>query len=221
MLDDAVPRASAQVHARVARVLWVAAGPQHPAQERAILALSSHIASEAPSIAAVAPGEGRRLHDAARQAYHSRRHVPEAFDLALKAFGANPNDPEIAGHLAFLHLKVVPYQPERARQLALYALGLRKDPYPTFRFDDWTTFAVASALTGRHVEARHALYATVALARDTDRVCRALLGAVSSYGDRLRDPVEAMVERLHRQGRAGDTTYCSWLSDRMAGARLQ
>ena len=78
----------------------MAAGAWHPAQERAILALSSNIAGD-PIAAETRPGEARRLHDAARQAYQLRHHIPEAFDFAVKAFGANPGDAEIAGHLAF------------------------------------------------------------------------------------------------------------------------
>ena len=84
------------------------------------------------------------------------------------------------------------------------------------RFDDWTTFAVASALSGRHTDARHALYATLVLARDTDRVCRSMLGALASYGERLRDPVEAMLDRLQSRGRGEESAYCNWLSGRLA-----
>jgi hypothetical protein len=222
LLEDVVPHTSAQVHARVARVLRISADVPNVLQQRAILVAASGIAAGTPLVLNdLSPGEGRRLHTAARNAYQLRHHIPEAFDLALKAFGANPNDPEIAGHLAFLHLKVVPHQPERARQLALHALGLRKEPYPATRFDDWTTFAVASALTGRTPDAANALAAALVLARDTDRVCRSMLGALASYGERLRQPVEAMLDRLQVLGRADEFAYCGWLSGRMARARYQ
>jgi hypothetical protein len=204
----------------VARVLRIAADMPNSVRQRAILVASSGIAAGMPQILSDTPAdEGRRLHMAARNAYQVRHHVPDAFDLALKAFGANPNDPEIAGHLAFLHIKVVPNQPERGRQLALHALGHRKEPYPTTRFDDWTTFAVASALTGRTPDAAYALAAVLVLARDTDRVCRSMLGALASFGEPLRLPVEDMVDRLQRQGRADEAGYCSWLSGRMAKTR--
>jgi len=184
------------------------------------VATSAGIATDVRFVARdIAPREARRLHEEARQAYWSRRHVPEAFDLELKAFGANPNDPEIAGHLAFLHLKLLPAQPERARQLALHAIGMRNAQYPSGRADDWTTFAIASALTGRQVDARHALYASLALTRNLDRSCRTALGALATFGDRMREPVEALLYRLHAQGRADDSPYCVWPPSRTAGSR--
>lgn len=167
----------------------------------------------------IAPREARRLHEEARQAYWSRRHVPEAFDLELKAFGANPNDPEIAGTLAFLHLKLVPAQPERARQLAMHAIGMRNAQYPAGRTDDWMTFAIASALTGRQADARHALYASHALSRNLDRSCRTALGALATFGNRMREPVEALLLRLHEQGRADDSPNCVWPPNDFAGSR--
>jgi len=151
-LASVVPRTAAQAQAQIARVLRLAANAHHPAQERAVIdaALFAGIASDGSFVAhEIAPREARRLHEEARQAYWSRRHAPEAFELELKAFGANPNDPEIAGYLAFLHLKLLPAQPERARQLALHAIGTRNSQNPTGRADDWMTFAIASALTGR------------------------------------------------------------------------
>jgi hypothetical protein len=222
MLASVVPRTSAHSHAQIARVLWAAANAHHPAQERAVIdvAMSAGIAADGSFVAReIAPREARRLHEEARQAYWSRRHLPEAFDLELKAFGANSNDPEIAGNLAFLHLKVHPMQPERSRQLALHAIGMRNAQYPTGRADDWMTFAIASALTGRQMDARHAFYATLALTRNLDRTCRIALGALATYGERMREPVEALLNRLHAQGRADDSPYCEWSSSRIVGSR--
>ena len=134
MLASVVPRTSAQAHAQISRVMWFAANAHHPAQERAVIDAVTSVATDvAFATREIAPREARRLHEEARQAYWSRRHVPEALDLALKAFGANPNDPEIAGNLAFLHLKVLPTQPERARQLVLHAIGMRSAQYSTGR----------------------------------------------------------------------------------------
>jgi len=219
-LASVVPRTSAEVQAQIARVLWFAANAHHPAQERAVIdaAAATGVAFIAREIA---PREARRLHEEARHAYWSRRHVPEALDLELKAFGANPNDPEIAGNLAFLHLKLLPAQPERARQLALHAIGMRNAQYPAGRTDDWTTFAIASALTGRQSDARHALYASLALSRNLDRSCRTALGALATFGHRMREPVEALMLRLHAQGRADDSPYCAWPPSGLAGSRYQ
>jgi hypothetical protein len=205
-LADAVPRAASTVQSRIDRVLWSAAAPAHPAQDRAILDAARVTGGDVAFVSGEAPGEARRLHDEARRAYRVRRHVPEAFDLAMKAFGANPADADVAGHLAFLHLRMLPSQPERARQLALYALGLGGAATPA-RSDDWTTFAVASALTGRTADARHALYASAVLSRDAERTCRAALSALATYGDRLREPVESLLQRMQRRG--DDASGCT------------
>ena len=205
-LADALPRASSTLQSRIDRVLWSAAAAAHPAQDRAIIDAARAAGDDVAFVSGDAPGEARRLHDEARRAYRVRRHVPEAFDLAMKAFGANPGDADVAGHLAFLHLRMLPSQPERARQLALYALGLGGAATPA-RSDDWTTFAVASALTGRAADARHALYASAVLSRDAERTCRSALAALATYGDRLREPVESLLQRMQRRG--DDASGCA------------
>lgn len=221
-LAETVPRSAAHAHAQIARVLWTGANAHHPAQERAVLeaAYSTGMATEGLFLAReVAASHAKRLNEEARQAFWSRRQIPEAFDLQLKAFGANPNDPEITGNLALLHLKLDPPQPERARQLALHAIAVRGPQHRTGRVEDWTTFAIASALTGREADAKHALYVSLALTRNLDRSCRAALGALAIYGERLREPVEAMLFRLHSQGRGDESPYCAWPPDRIAGWR--
>ena len=97
--------------------------------------------------------EAKRLYGQALHAYWTRRNPSEAFDLQLKAFGADPRDPEIAGNLAFLYLKVNPVQPEAARLLALHAIAVRGTRFRTGRLEDWNTYAIASALTGRDADA--------------------------------------------------------------------
>ena len=155
------------------------------------------------------------------QAYWVRRNVAEAFDLSLKAFGANPSDPEVAGNLAFLHLRVNPVQPEMARQLALHAIAVRGSRYRTGRLEDWNTYALASALTGRDVDARNAMYVTVALAGSVERNCKAGLSAIANYGERVREPVEAMLYRIHSLGRAYESPYCAWPPNWAVGMRRQ
>ena len=208
ILENIVPRTSAQSQAQVSRVLLIAASAYRPDQDRGVIA-----AAATPGVANdvafmprhFAPLDARRWHEEARRAFWWRRDVPEALDLALVAFGANPYDPEIAGFLAYLYMKVLPAQPDRARQLALHAIGMRNSQYQTGRSEDWMTFAIASALTGRETDARYGFYALVALTRNPDLACHTALGALASYGERLREPVDALLYRLQQQGRSDDS----------------
>jgi hypothetical protein len=224
LLVDVVPSHSTKAYLKVARILSTAARPTSPPQQAAVLALANGVSDAAETMRLdvdVSPADARRLHAQARHAYGTRRHLRDAFEFALKAFGANPNDAEIAGHLAFLHLKLAPVHAERARQLALHAIALRTDRYPAPRPEDWTTFAVASALAARQIDARHALYASLVLARDVDRLCYSALGAYAAFGERLRDPVEAMLNRLHVEGRLDDSPNCASSTSRIAQLRPQ
>ena len=217
ILENIVPRTSVQSHAQVSRVLLIAASAFHPDQDRVVTAAAATpgVVNEVAFVARdFAPLDARRWHEQARRAFWSRRDIPDAFDLELKAFGANPYDPEIAGYLAYLYLKLLPAQPDRARQLALYAIGMRNKQYQTGRTEDWTTFAIASALTGRELDARHGFYALVALTRSADLACHAALGALAVYGERLREPVDALLYRLHMQGRSDDSPDCTWPASR-------
>jgi hypothetical protein len=212
-LLDTVPRVAARAEPEVARVLWMAASSYHPSQERALAAAAR--ATRIPDDGSffgrtAAAGEARRLNDEARAAYASRRNVPEAFDLQLRAFGANPSDPEVAGNLAALYLKTMPPQPELARQVALYALAARGPQFHSARMEDWYTYAVASALAGRESDATNALFVTMALSADLDRRCAAVLNALAIHGARLRKPVEAMLSRIHAQGRDYEAPACAW-----------
>jgi hypothetical protein len=155
------------------------------------------------------PGEARRLNDRARAALASRR-LPEAFDLKLQAFGANPRDAEIASELALLYLKASPPDPDTARQLALFALATRGPQLRPTWLEAWHTLAVANALGGRETDARNALFVTLALSDDVERTCVAALHAFANYGERMRMPVEAMLYRLHAQGRSDAFPGCAW-----------
>jgi hypothetical protein len=197
----------------VARVLWIAANAGAGLPDRGI---SDAVRQPWPPMqvattaAEIEPDAARHLNDEARQAYLVERDVRRAFDLQLRAFGANPRDPEAAGNLAFLYLKVRPAQPEIARQLVLHALALGTPQYRASRVDDWNTLAVASALMGREADAVNAFYVTLALTRDLDRSCKTALAAVDSYGDDLVVPVQAMLARVRQQGRSAQSPYCTW-----------
>jgi len=224
-LHEAVPRIAARAEPQVARVLGMAAGAYHLLEERAVAQASRAAriedAEALPLSRMTAASDARRLSDEARSAFRSRRDVREALDLQLRAFGANPRDPEITGQLASLYLRVTPAQPEMARQLALVALAARAPQYHSARMEDWNTFAIASALTGRESDARNALYVTLALTADVDTRCVAALNAVATYGDRLRKPVEAMFHRLHTQGRGIGSQACAWPPSASLASRLQ
>ena len=213
ILLDTVPRIARQSEPEVARVLSIAASAYQPMQDRAVAdaARLTRIPDDAWLRArATAPGEARRLTDQARAAFASRRNVLEAFDLQLRAFGANPRDPDVASYLAFLYLKLSPPQPDMARQVALVALATRSSQGYATRMDDWNTFAVASALSGRDVDARNALFVTLAVSGSVERTCLSALHALANHGDRLRGPVEAVLYRIRAQGRGNDSPSCAW-----------
>ena len=212
-LMQSVPRIAQQTQGEIAPVLWAAAKAQDPRSERDVIDAAHAVPVRNGGAMYQQPSESaaaRRLNEEAMRAYWVRRNIPEAFDLSLRAFGANPNDPEVVGNLAFLHLRMTPSQPETARQLALQALSVRGTRFRSGRLEDWNTYALASALTGRDVDARNAMYVTVALAGSVERNCKAGLTAMANYGERVREPVEAMLYRIHSQGRAYDSPYCAW-----------
>lgn len=222
MLLDTVPRLARQAEPEVARVLWLAANAYHPLQERAVAdaALLTRIPEDASLLAqSTAPGEARHLNDQAR-VLASRRYVVEAFNVQLRAFGANPRDPEIAGNLAQLYLRLTPPRPDMARQVVLVAMAARAPQFRLARLEDWRTFAVASALSGREADATNALFVTLALFGDAERGCAAALNALADYGERLRRPVEAMFYRVQAQGRGYGSPACAWPPNWSALSRL-
>jgi hypothetical protein len=211
-LLDPVPRLARQIEPQIARVLWQGANAYYLFQERAVADAARLVGM--PDDAALltrtlAPLEARRLNDQAR-VFAARRDILEAFSTQLRAFGANPRDPDVAGNLAQLYLKLAPPQPEQARQIGLLAIAMRGSQFHTARMEDWQTLAVASALAGREADATNALFVTLALAGDAERGCAAALSVLASYGERLRRPVEAMFYRIQAQGRGYDAPACAW-----------
>ena len=116
----------------------------------------------------------------------------------------------MVGNLAVLRLKQQPTQAETARQLALHALTLPDARFPQGRLEDWTTFAIASALGGRERDARNAWWVAATLAPNLQRQCRAATDAYAQYGERLRSSVESMLQRLQASGRADGSPFCAW-----------
>ena len=188
--------------------LGMVSGRSVPGGVRAYLdATDSRWRSESSSLPPAADAfRVRELYDAAHDAYRAGRRT-EAVEYALRAFAANPRDPDAAGFLAFLHLRTSPMRPETARQLALHALAFSGSKR-SGRFEDWHTFAVASALTGRQDDATRAYQLMLALSGDAQRSCRAALRSQATFGEALRAPAEALSSRIRRDGRASEAPEC-------------
>ena len=127
VLGESVVRSAAMAEVDANRVMDIAASSWLPAEERVIADAARRTWTATfipPRGASVAPGVARQFDEAARRAYGEHRDINDVFGLQLRAFGANPSDPDIAGNLAFVYLKLNPPQPETARQIALHAMAL-------------------------------------------------------------------------------------------------
>ena len=201
-----LPRAADAAERQLARVLKLAGEASDFRRRGAIRAAAQAARATAAPPAFATPrraDDARALNDAALVAYGTRDDVKDAVGLQTQAFGANPLDAEVAGNLAFLRLKERPPQAEGARQLALHALTLKDARYPGGRVEDWTTFAIASALVGHDVDARNAWYVALALTTDVQRQCDAALRAQASYGARFAPSVQAMLLRARSSAAYG------------------
>ena len=143
----------------------------------------------------------------ARNAWE-RQDIDAALRLQQRAFEASPADPEIAGNLAFLYLKVKPPRPALARDLALHALAVRGRAFPAGRVEDWGTLAVASSLVGREAEAIDAMHVMFATSTNPERACRAALMAVKQYGAPMQAPANAMLARVRARGEIPGAPSC-------------
>ncbi|HSW04947.1 hypothetical protein, partial [Aquabacterium sp.] len=143
-------------------------------------------------LVALAPAQARDWHRSALQAWRERGDAQAATELLMRAFAANPLDAEITGDLAWLRLRGQALQADGARQLALHALTLPHARHPYGRVDDWTTLAIASALTGRQRDAGNAWLVAAALTSNFDQLCRTAGQAYGRHGDRLRPSIDAL-----------------------------
>ena len=214
-----LPPTAQRAERLVLQVLNVAAEPDNSSRDEEIRSAAAGIrqAPDDPLMDVwVDANEARLFSEGAAIAFWRRGSYREALVLQRGAFGANPRDPDIVRNFALYQLRQQPAQAEVARQLALYALLLRDRKYPAGRLEDWTTLAIASALSGRERDARNAWFVTVALAPSLELQCKAAVAAHSQYGERLRAPVEAMLERVHSSGRADRSASCDWPAHRIA-----
>lgn len=150
-----------------------------------------------------------RALDAQARVASERQDVAGALELQQSAFRANPNDPEVTGNLANFYLIATPARPAHARELALYALGVRGEAFPAGREADWGTFAIASALEGRESDATQALYVMFVLSKNPERACRAAVLAMTRFGPAMTRPVEAMLARVGRRGTPSSAPSCA------------
>ena len=212
LLSTQIPRIAQRAERMVLRVL-VAAGRAEDdgrADDEIRLAASGiRLAPDDPQLMRTAVRESRQFHEGARIALR-RGDMAEAVGLQTRAFGANPVDAEIVGSLAWLRLRQGPGQAEAARRLALHALTLHDWKHPSGRIEDWNTFAIASALTGRERDARNGWLVALALSGGSERQCRAAIDAYAMYGEALRGPVEAMLQRANATPRGSRSRLCEW-----------
>jgi hypothetical protein len=204
-MRDRVPGLARAAERRLAPVLAAAARSPELRRRSEIrtAAQSARAVVAPPSGAAFDAREAQRLDDAAQAAVRRDHDLAVALHLQTQAFGANPLDPEVAGNLALLHLNEPSPQAEPARQLALHALTLKDDRFPTGRIEDWTTLAIAAALTGRERDARNAWFVSMALTGDLQRQCDAAVHARATYGERVRPSVQAMLQRARSSAAYG------------------
>jgi len=206
LLKNRIPAAALGAERRLARVLAVAAGASEFRRRGDVRTAMQAMRSASPKTPFAIPvhsDEARRLNEAALVAYWRREDVDDALRLQRRAFAANPFDSEVVGNLAFLQLKEQPPQAEAARQLALHALALNDARFPSGRIEDWTAFAIASALTGHEADARNAWFASMALATDLQHQCNNAVRAEAIYGERLRSSVQAMLQRARSSAAYG------------------
>ncbi|NUZ07975.1 hypothetical protein [Piscinibacter koreensis] len=222
LLAREIPRIAQRAERAVLRVLFVAGQSGDDSDGTAAIRAAARALPRAHDLDGRlerAPREARALNEAARLALNRNGDPQQALRMQLGAFGANPLDPEVVGNTAFLLLRQPKPDPERARELALHALTLREPRFPAGRLEDWTTFAIASALTGRERDARNAWFVTLALTPDLERHCRGAIHARSIYGDRLRTSVAAMLDRAQGAARARNAPSCEDSPPRVASSR--
>ena len=222
LITGQLPRLAQRAERLVLRVLHaasIAPAPGGPdAQVLNAAQTMQRVLDDALAAWSAASEDARRLHEAAAAAFWGSRDPARALRLELRAFGADPRDPEVAGALAFYQLKQRPVQAEAARRLALLALALPQPGSPHGRIEDWTTFAIASALAGRERDARNAWLVTLSLG-PVERQCRAAVAAYASHGAALRTSVEAMLASLREAGRSDESPFCRWPPNWWAGLK--
>jgi hypothetical protein len=145
----------------------------------------------------------------ASKAFNTERDFSKAYEIQLDAFKADPLDVEIASNLAMFSFRVG--KVDEAFGYAVYALSLPPDsssghrPNRTF---NWQTLAAVFAHRGEDVNARNAMYLTLAIAPDVKTRCQSAVQAVNQYGPVLKGPIKAMFDRIRALG-LSDASECA------------
>ena len=203
---DRLPAVALAAERQLAHVLTVAAKSAEFRRRSDVRAAVRAMRSAIPPVPALTTAQGavaRALNDEALMAYGRSADIADVVALQTKALGANPFDSEVAGNLAFLLLKQQPPETEAARRFALHALTLNDVRFPSGRTEDWTTLAIASAVTGHEDVARNAWYVALALTADLPRLCNAAVSAEASYGEMLHPSVQALLQRVRSSAAYG------------------
>jgi hypothetical protein len=173
---------------------------------------------ERRATAPVQPQRARQLNTRAQQAFWQQGDVATALQLQWQAFGAHPQDAEIAGNLAFYALRASPPQAPLARTLALHALVLAAEQHGSTRIQDWGNLGVATALAGHADDAVHAWLVLMAISDQPERSCRSALRSVEVFGPALKPPAEAVLRRALDRGAADPAGHCRWPPRWLAGS---
>ncbi|HUP05898.1 MAG TPA: hypothetical protein VMU47_02025, partial [Caldimonas sp.] len=220
VLATHVPRVAQRAERLAARALFLADHAEEGSQLADVLRAADAVRLAPQDPLAALPvwsAEARSFGEASRAAVLRRAAWNEAVEYQTRAFGANPLDAAVAGHLAALQLQRRPIDVLAARSLALHALAVHDAMHPGGRIEDWATLAVANALAGRERDARAAWLVTLALSPGAEHACRAAMDAYATWGERVRESVETLVYRAHQWNRDQGSRDCEWPPRRMAG----
>jgi hypothetical protein len=221
-LAQSVPRTAVQTQAEIAPVLWAASKAQDQRAEREVVDSAQAVRDGTTAYsqavdAATSPTTQRRGHAGVLGSpqYPLRlRTVAQGLRRQSQRSGSRgkPGVPPSQG------------QPRAAGDGAATRLARDRRPrhaVPLGAPEDWNTYALASALTGRDADARNANVRHPCACRKR----RAQLQGRAERDRQLRrarrEPVEAMLYRIYTQGRAYESPYCAWPPNWAMGMRRQ
>jgi hypothetical protein len=206
LMANQMPRLAQRAERQVARVLFVAGRAELGGGDAEIRAAAASVGRDGSDGArrACRCRRARRSASAmpARAEYARRGGTPEALALQARAFGADPLDVETAGNLAFLLLAPAAGASRSGAPAGAARAHPARCTLPRRKIEDWATFAIASALAGRERDARNAFLVTLSLAPNLERHARRRSTSNAIYGERLRAPIEAMLQSANASGRA-------------------
>lgn len=197
ILSSALPRAAVAAEKEVAWVLFLAGAANSRKEDDEVARAASRIPASPDLLGSGTDhATAEKLHEQARKSLAAGRDAREPLPLQLRAFGADPNDAQVAGQLALIHTRLAAPSAETSRQLAMYSLARGRWAWQASSAEGWVTLAIASALARREQDAMHALFVMAALAKDGDEACRMAIDAWRRHGDRMKGPAAALLHRV-------------------------